>query len=35
VTIERAGHMLMLDPQWPQAAEALGTWLDSLPPREG
>ena len=33
VTIDRAGHMLMLDPQWPQAAEALGSWLDSLPPR--
>ena len=24
VTVDRAGHMLMLDPQWPQAAEALG-----------
>jgi len=33
VTIDRAGHMLMLAPQWPQAAEALGSWLDSLPPR--
>ena len=35
VTIDRAGHMLMLDPQWPQAAAALQHWLDGLPPREG
>lgn len=34
VTIDRAGHMLMLDPQWPQAAAALQHWLDGLPPRE-
>lgn len=31
VVIPRAGHMLMLDPQWPQAAAALGDWLDTLP----
>ena len=35
VTIDRAGHMLMLDPPWPPAAAALQHWLDGLPPREG
>ena len=29
--IDGAGHMLMLDPQWPQAAAALGDWLDTIP----
>lgn len=27
--IEEAGHMLMLDPQWPEAAEMLVKWLES------
>jgi len=30
VTIERAGHMLMLDPQWPEAAAALADWLTTV-----
>ena len=30
VTIERAGHMLMLDPQWQDAADALADWLTTL-----
>lgn len=30
VVIPGAGHMLMLDPQWPDAARHLGQWLDSL-----
>lgn len=30
VVIDGAGHMLMLDPQWPQAAAALGDWLDTI-----
>jgi len=28
--IDGAGHMLMLDPQWPDAAGKLEEWLDSL-----
>ena len=28
--IEGAGHMLMLDPQWPEAASKLLEWLESL-----
>ena len=28
--IEGAGHMLMLDPQWTDAAGRLEEWLDSL-----
>jgi len=28
--IEGAGHMLMLDPQWPEAAGKLQEWLESL-----
>jgi len=28
--IPRAGHMLMMDPQWPLAAEKLGGWLERL-----
>ena len=31
VVIQRAGHMLMLDPQWQEAAAALGDWLETLP----
>ncbi len=31
VVIEGAGHMLMLEPTWPQTTEALAAWLDSLP----
>lgn len=31
VIIEGAGHMLILDPQWPVAAEKLLEWLDDLP----
>lgn len=30
VTIERAGHMLMLDPQWQEAAGALADWLTTV-----
>jgi len=30
ITIERAGHMLMLDPQWPEAAGALADWLNTV-----
>lgn len=30
--IPRAGHMLMLDPQWPEAAAAISDWLETLPP---
>lgn len=30
VVIRGAGHMLMLDPQWPEAAAGLRDWLDSL-----
>lgn len=30
VVIRRAGHMLMLDPQWPEAAGDLLEWLESL-----
>lgn len=30
VTVKGAGHMLMLDPQWPAAAGALADWLDTL-----
>lgn len=26
--VDGAGHMLMLDPQWPVAADLLGEWLD-------
>lgn len=29
--IDGAGHMLMLDPQWPEAANALLHWMESLP----
>jgi len=28
--IDGAGHMLMLDPQWPEVAEKLLEWLESL-----
>ncbi|MCE1241034.1 MAG: alpha/beta hydrolase [Azonexaceae bacterium] len=31
VVIEGAGHMLILDPQWPVAAQTLADWLDALP----
>ncbi|MBS0345626.1 MAG: alpha/beta hydrolase [Proteobacteria bacterium] len=31
VIIDGAGHMLMLDPQWPEAAAALKGWLDTIP----
>ncbi|MCK6393176.1 alpha/beta hydrolase [Zoogloea sp.] len=31
VIIPRAGHMLMLDPQWQEAAAALADWLETLP----
>lgn len=30
VVIPGAGHMLMLDPQWPEAAAALAAWLEKL-----
>jgi pimeloyl-ACP methyl ester carboxylesterase len=30
IVVDRAGHMLMLDPQWPTAATALADWLDGL-----
>lgn len=30
LVIEGAGHMLMLDPQWPEAAGKLREWLESL-----
>jgi pimeloyl-ACP methyl ester carboxylesterase len=30
VVIRGAGHMLMLDPQWPEAAESLLAWLEGL-----
>ncbi|MBP8266449.1 MAG: alpha/beta hydrolase [Zoogloea sp.] len=30
VTVERAGHMLMLDPQWRDAAGALADWLATI-----
>lgn len=29
--IPRAGHMLMMDPQWPAAAERLAQWLATVP----
>ena len=29
--IARAGHMLMLDPQWQQAAQQIKQWLQALP----
>ena len=31
VIVEGAGHMLILDPQWPVAAEKLLEWVDKLP----
>lgn len=31
VVIQRAGHMLLLDPQWEDAATALAEWLAVLP----
>jgi pimeloyl-ACP methyl ester carboxylesterase len=30
VVIRGAGHMLMLDPQWPEAAGRVQEWLESL-----
>lgn len=32
VVVDGAGHMLILDPQWPQAAQSLLDWLDTLAP---
>lgn len=31
VIVPRAGHMLMMDPQWPTVAEHLLAWLETVP----